>query len=274
MEVGFGLAAAAMNALVAVLSTRLVRRYPARQLLAPLFGLNCLLMLPFAPLVTWVWSPWVLVLHVAGTAALVISSVAIWDMYEHGGAAATVTAQSISPLPAAVATGLLLPGELSTAQLAAAIVVVIGVLVALRDQFGSLGRRRTAAWLLVAAIGTGLVTVFGRLLADAGSGVVETYVVRTAAAAVVCGLFWPPREVPLRDLPSMIPRAMAITAHLGLILLGVQGGGSPAIVQTLVATGPLFAIVWDVSSSRRAPSAALVVGAIVAVIGVALILLA
>lgn len=273
MEVGFGLGAAVMNAVVAILSTRLARQYPARQLLAPLFALNCLLVLPFAPFVAWTWSPAVVLLLAASTAALVISSVAIWDMYDHGGAAPTVTAQSVSPLPAAIATGLLLPGELSAAQVVAALVVVVGVLIALRDQFGALGRRRTATWILVAAVGTGLVTVLGRLLADAGSGVVETYVVRTGASAAVCVVLWPPRKVPLRDLPRMIPRAMAITAHLGLILMGVQGG-NPAVIQTVVATGPLFAIGWEMISHNRTPSAALVLGALIAVVGVALVLLA
>ncbi len=250
MEVGFGLAAAAMNAVVAVLSTRLAQRYPARQLLAPLFTLNCLLLLPLAPFMSWVWSPWVVLLHAAGTAALVISSVAIWDMYTAGGAAPTVTAQSVSPLPAAVATGVLLPGELSIGQVAAAIVVVAGVLVALRDEFDA-GTPPDGGLDLVAAVGTGAVTVVGRLLADAGSGVVETYVVRTAASAAVCAALWWPRDVPLRDLPAMVPRAMAITSHLALILLGVQGGGNPAIVQTVVATGPLFAIGWDVVEPAR-----------------------
>ena len=273
MEVPFGLAAAAMNAVVAVLSTRLARRYPARQLLGPLFGLNALVLLPLAPFVTWVWSPWVLVLILGSTAALVISSIAIWDMYEHGGAAPTVTAQSVSPLPAALATGILLPGELGPAAVLAALVVVGGVLLALRDQFGALGRRRTVAWIVVGATGTGLVTVFGRLLADAGSGVVETYVLRTALSAVVSLLLWPPRDVPRRDIPRMLPRAIAITAYMALVLLGLQGGGNPSVVQTVVATGPLFAIGWQVVSQRRAPSVGLVVGAVIAIAGVALILL-
>jgi drug/metabolite transporter (DMT)-like permease len=270
-EVAFGLGAAVANVAVAVLSTRLTKRFPARQLLGPLFLLNCLLVLPFAPFVEWTWSPLVVALHLGTTVALVASSVAIWDMYEHGGAAPTVTAQSVAPLPAAILAGLLIPGSVGPAQAFAAVVVVAGVLVALKDAFGTLGRRRTAVSILIAAVGTGVITVFARLLADNGAGVVEAYVVRTALASAACLVLFPPRDVPWRQVPRMTPRAMAITLHLVLILFGVQGGGNPAVVQTVVATGPLFAFAWDAVAHGRRPTPGLVIGATVAFAGVAVV---
>ncbi len=272
-EVGFGLGAAVANVAVAVLSTRLAARFPARQLLGPLFLLNCLLVLPFAPFVTWVWTPEVIALHLATTVALVASSVAIWDMYDHGGAAPTVTAQSVAPLPAVVLSGLLVPGSVGPLQVVAAVVVVAGVLVALRDAFGALGRRRTAISILVAATGTGVITVLARLLSDHGAGVVEAYVVRTALSAVACVTLFPPRDVPWREVPRMTPRALAITVHLCLVLLGVQGG-SPAVVQTVVATGPLLAFAWDAAVHGRRPTPGLLVGAVIAFVGIAIVLLA
>jgi drug/metabolite transporter (DMT)-like permease len=205
--------------------------------------------------------------------ALVASSVAIWDMYDHGGAAPTVTAQSVAPLPAVVLAGLLIPGSVGPAQAIAAVVVVAGVLFALRDAFGALGRRRTAISILIAAIGTGVITVFARLLSDNGAGVVEAYVVRTALAAIACALLFPPRDIPWREVPRMTPRALAITIHLVLILMGVQGG-NPAVVQTVVATGPLFAFGYDAAVHGRRPSRGLVTGAFIAFVGVAIVVLA
>ena len=272
-EIVFGLGAAVANVAVAVLSTQLVAKYPARQLLGPLFLLNCLLVLPFAPFVTWTWTPTVVALHVGTTVALVASAVAIWDMYEHGGAAPTVTAQSVAPFPAVILAGLLIPGSVGPAQVVAAGVVVAGVLVALRDEFGALGRRRTAASILVAAVGTGVITVFARLLYDNGAGVVEAYVVRTALASVACLVLFPPRDVPWRDVPRMMPRAIAITVHLCLVLLAVQGG-NPAVVQIVVATGPLFAFAWDAAVHGRRPTRGLVAGAVIAFAGVAIVALA
>jgi drug/metabolite transporter (DMT)-like permease len=271
-EVVFGLAAAMTNVVVAVLSTRLAARYPARQLLGPLFVLNCLLLLPLAPFVTWTWTPTVISLHLGTTAALVASSVAIWDMYDAGGAAPTVVAQSVAPLPAVVLAGLLVPGSVGAGQAVAAVVVVTGVLLALRDAFGDLGRGRTALAIVVAATGTGVITVFGRLLADNGAGVVEAYVVRTALAAACCLVLFPPRDVPWRDVPRMTPRAIAITLHLTLVLLAVQGG-NPAVVQTMVATGPLFVFAYDGVVHRRRPTPGLLAGAGIAFTGVVIVAL-
>lgn len=267
-----GLLSAVANATGSILSKDLARRYPARQLIGPLFALNALIVLPAAPFVEWTWSAEIVALHLVSVGLLVMTSLAIWDLYDHGSAAATVTAQSISPLPAALAVAILLPGTLQPAQVVAAVVVVLAVLLGLSDAFGTLGRRRSAGTVLVAAVGTGLVTVMGRLLADRDVGVVEAYLVRTALAAVVMSLLVRPRAVPLRALPGMLPRAAFITAHFLLILVGVQGG-SPAVVQTAVATAPLVSLGFEVLLTRRRPSGRLIGAAVLAVVGVSVIVL-
>jgi hypothetical protein len=268
-----GLLSAVANAIGADLSKDLTLRFPARQLIAPLFLLNALIVVPAAPFVAWTWSPEIVLLQLVSVGLLVMTSLAIWDLYDHGSAAATVTAQSISPLPAALAVAILLPGLLEPAQVVAAVVVVLAVLLGLSDSFGGLGRRRSMVTVLIAAVGTGLVTVVARLLADRGVGVVETYLVRTALAAVVCAILVPPRDVPLRALPGMVPRAAFITAHFVLILIGIQDG-SPAVVQTAVATAPLFSLGIQGVRTRQRPSGRLIAAAVLATTGVAVILLA
>jgi len=272
-DVLFGLLSAVANAIGGELSKGLTLRFPARQLIGPLFFLNALLVVPAAPFVDWTWSPQIVVLHLISVGLLVMTSLAIWDLYDHGSAAATVTAQSISPLPAAFAVALLLPGTLQPAQAVAAVVVVLAVLLGLSDSFGVLGRRRGMVTVLVAAVGTGLVTVMGRLLADRDVGVVEAYLVRAALAAVVCTILVPPRDVPLRALPGMLPRAAFITLHFVLILVAVQDG-NPAVVQTAVATAPLWSLGIQATVTRRRPSLRLIGAAVLATVGVGFILLA
>ena len=75
--------------------------------------------------------------------------------------------------------------------------------------------------------------------------------------------------MPLRAIPRMIPRSVATTVHLVLILAGVQSG-NPAVVQTVVATGPLFVFGWDVVVHGRRPTLGLAVGAAIAFAGVTL----
>jgi drug/metabolite transporter (DMT)-like permease len=273
MDVVLGLLSAVANAIGGELSKGLTLRFPARQLIGPLFLLNALLVLPAAPFVDWTWSTEIVVLHLISVGLLVMTSLAIWDLYDHGSAAATVTAQSISPLPAALAVALLLPGALEPAQAVAAVVVVLAVLLGLSDSFGALGRRRSMVTVLIAAVGTGLVTVMGRLLADRDVGVVEAYLVRAGLAAIVCSLLVPPRDVPLRALPGMVPRAAFITLHFVLILVAVQDG-NPAVVQTAVATAPLWSLGIQAVATRRRPSWRLIGAAALATVGVAVILLA
>ena len=267
-----GLLSAISNAIGGELSKGLAVRFPARQLIGPLFLLNALLVLPAAPFVEWTWSTEIVALHAVSVVLLVITSMAIWDLFDHGSAAATVTAQSISPLPAALAVAILLPGTLKPAQVVAAVVVVWAVLLGLSTSFGALSRRRSMVTVLIAAVGTGLLTVVGRLMADRDVGVVEAYLVRAAIAAVVCTLIAPPRDVPLRALPGMLPRAAFITAHFVFILVGVQDG-NPAVVQTAVATAPLFSLGIEAATMRRWPARRMVGAAALATIGVALILL-
>jgi drug/metabolite transporter (DMT)-like permease len=271
-EVVLGLLSALANAIGGELSKGLTLRFPARQLIGPLFLLNALLVMPAAPFVDWTWSAEIVVLHLVSVGLLVMTSLAIWDLYDHGSAAATVTAQSISPLPAAMAVAVLLPGTLEPAQAVAAVVVVLAVLLGLSDSFGALSRRRSMVTVLVAAVGTGLVTVMGRLLADRDVGVVEAYLVRAGLAAIVCSLLVPPRDVPLRALPGMLPRAAFITLHFLLILVAVQDG-NPAVVQTAVATAPLWSLGIQAVVTRHRPSWRLIGAAVLATAGVTVILL-
>lgn len=267
-----GLLSAVANAASAILSKDLTRRFPARQLIGPLFALNALVLLPAAPFVSWTWTPTVALLHAVSVGLLVITSLAVWDLFDHGAASATVAAQSISPLPTALAVAVLLPGVMEPAQAVAAVIVVCAVTAALADSFEALGRARTLVTVLAAATGTGLVTVMGRLLADEGAGVVETYVVRTAVAGAIFLVVYPPRDIPLRQVPRLGVRAVLVTAHFVLILIAVQDG-SPAEVQTAVATAPLFVLVWEVARTRRRAPRRVVIASVAAAVGVSVILL-
>lgn len=267
----FGLLSALANAVGGILSRDLAVRLPARQLIGPLFALNALVVAPFAFFIEWHVTPHIVLLHTISVLLLIATALAVWDLFAHGAASATITAQSISPLPAAIAVAILLPGALDPVHVVAAVIVVLGVLGALSRAFGALSRRRTLVTVLVAAIGTGLVTVMGRLLADEGAGVFEIYVVRTAIAAVIFVALVPPRDIPLRQLPRLTVRAVFISLHFLLILVGVREG-SPAVVQTAVATAPLFVIAFESVRLRSAPSGRAVVAAVIAMAGVAIIL--
>jgi drug/metabolite transporter (DMT)-like permease len=269
--VTLGFAAMMVSASTALLSKGLASRYPARPLIGVLLALNCLLLLPLAPFVEWHWSPQILALHALSAVLLAVSSVPVWDMFDTGAASATLTAQALSPLAAAVGAAVLLPGSVTAAQVAAAVAVVIGVSWALQGAFAGLGRRGSLWRIAVAAGGVGLLTVVTRMLADLGVGVVETYVVRTGMAATAMLLLIPPRGIPLSGAPRLVVRAISVTSFFVLVILAVQQG-SPLMVQTLIALGPLIVLIVESIREGRRPAVRALAGATLAAAGVALVL--
>ena len=270
--VTLGLLAAVVNTGQGFISKDLTKRYPARPMVGVLLAMNCLLLLWLAPFVDWVWSPYILGVHIAAALLLVASSVPVWDLFDAGAASATLTAQAMSPLAAVIGVALFLPGTTSPAQVVAAIIVVIGVTWALRDSFRGLGRRGTAVRVVLAAIGTGGMTVTARMLADEGAGVVETYVMRTGLAAITMLLVIPPRGVPARAVPQLLLRSVIVTIYFTTVIIAVQEG-SPVVVQTMLAISPLLALGVESVRSRTWPAPRAMAGAGLVVVGVGIVLL-
>ena len=267
----FGLFAAITNGAQAVINKGLTARYPARQLIGALYVTNCLILLPFAPFSTWTWSAWIVVLHLVSVALMVITAIAVWDLFDAGAASSTTTASALAPIVAAVAAAIILPGVFRPGQAVAAVVVSGGVIWALQGAFGGMGRSGVLWRTIAAAAGNGLLTIATRMLYDEGVGLVETYVVRTALAAVVCIAMFPPRDIPFRATPRLLFRSLLTTISFVFIILGVQQG-SPVVVQTLVATTPLFALGIEAWRSRTMPPRRAVAAALLVVVGVAIVL--
>lgn len=269
----FGLLAALANTGQALISKELTYRAPARQLIGVLYAGNALVLLPFAPFVTWAWSPTIVGLHLVSVGLMVVTAICVWDLLDHGAASATTTATAMSPIPAALAAAIVLPATIEPIQVLAASIVVAGVLFALADAFSGLDRWGRSWRIVGAATGTGLLTVASRLLGDQGSGLVETYVVRTAVAAIVCMALFPPRDVARSDIPRLLGRSVVVTTYFVFVIVGAQSG-SPVVVQTMVATTPLFVLAVESIRRRSMPPARSVAAAGIVLAGVALILLA
>ena len=207
----------------------------------------------------------------ASVAVMIVTAVAIFDLFAEGSATAVTAGTAVSPLAALLFSALLLPAGAPTAEIVAAAIVASAVLFALTDSFAELTRGRAASLLGISAAGNGLLTVLGKELVDAGAGVVEIYLVRTSIAAIVLTAVFPPRDLPLRELPRMAARASAITASFLLILVGLQHGSATS-VQTTVATAPLMLVAAELVFRRRRPSGRVVLASVCALAGVAVVL--
>ena len=207
----------------------------------------------------------------ASVAVMIVTAVAVFELFAEGSATAVTAGTAVSPLAALLFSALLLPAGAPTAEIVAAAIVASAVLFALTDSFAELTRGRAASLLGISAAGNGLLTVLGKELVDAGAGVVEIYLVRTSIAAIVLTAVFPPRNLPVRELPRMAARASAITASFLLILVGLQHGSATS-VQTTVATAPLMLVAAELVFRRRRPSGRVVLASVCALAGVAVVL--
>lgn len=273
IAVVFGLLAAIANASQALVSRRLTFRYPARQLIGVLYVLNCCVLLPFAPFVPWHWSPEIVLLHLVSAGLMVVTAIAIWDMFDRGEASSVTTASALSPISAALFAAILLPGVFEPGQAVAAVIVTAGVLWGLGSAFGEVGRWWVIWRIIVGAGGNGLLTVVVKLQSELHVGLIETYVIRTGLAAIVTLILFPPRDIPFSATPRLFIRSLLVTSSFIFIILGVQQG-SPVVVQTLVATTPLFALAVESWRTRTRPPARALGAALLVVVGVAVVLLA
>lgn len=263
----FGLVAALANATQSILSKELTTRYPARQLIGPLYAFNALLLLPLAPFQVWAWSSPIVALHLASVGLMVGTAICIWDLLDAGAASAVTTAGALSPIATVVGVAVVVPDAFRPWQTVASAIVVGGVLLALRDAFGAMGRRGSIIRIVGAAAGTGFLTVMARALGDAGVGVVETYVVRTSLAAAIFLIAIPPRAIHGSDAPPLFIRSVVVTVYFVALIVGAQSG-SPVTVQTFVATSPLLVLAWESWRAEALPSRAAFAAAVMVIVGV------
>jgi drug/metabolite transporter (DMT)-like permease len=82
----------------------------------------------------------------------------------------------------------------------------------------------------------------------------------------------PPRGIPVRAAPRLLLRSVTVTIYFVLIIVAVQDG-SPVVVQTMVAIAPLLSLGWESFRARQWPAPRALAGALLVVVGVALVLL-
>ncbi len=245
--------------------------YPPHELIGPLFALNALVVVPFAPLTAWRFSARVALLLLASVATMAVAAGLVFALLSHASAATVATGQALSPLPAVVFAALLLPGRIGALHACLAALVAVAVLASLGDVYGDLGRHRALIAATGAATSGGLLVVLTKLLTNEGAGLAEIYVLRTAAAGAVWCVIAPPRSIPPRALPVMSLRAGLISLYFALVILAVERG-NPVTVQTLVATSPLMLLLGSLVVHGERPPRRVAFAACAATAGVLVVL--
>ena len=176
---------------------------------------------------------------------MVGTAIAVWDLFDRGAASSTTTALALSPIAAAVSAAIVLPGAFAPTQAVAAVVVSAASCGPSRVRSGMSGRGGCIWRVLAAAIGNGLLAIVTAMPGGPRCGRRRDLRGPHGLAAGGDARAVPAARVPLRSAPGSSVRSLLITLSFVLIILGVQQG-SPVVVQTLVATTPLFVLAAEV----------------------------
>lgn len=261
------------GALGTYLTKSISLRMPVWQAIAPLFAINALLVFPLIPFGgPWqVANPRVLALHGISILLLCCSTACIFGLITRGRPSAVAVGQALSPASVLIAAPLLLGNPLSAGIVVGVVLLIFGALFPLRRSFDGLRSGSTLLILITLGFMIGLLTVTTAALAGLGVGLPETYVVRTAGAALVYLVVAPPRALRPPDLPPLAVRSFFVTSSFLLTILAIQRG-SVITIQSVLATMPLVILLIEWMRRRQAPERGVLLGAVVVALGLFVLL--
>lgn len=273
LVIALALTATACGATGTFLTKSLSIRMPAWQVVGPLFAINALIVTVLIPLGTeWhTFDPAILAIHLASVAVLCVSTACMFGLITRGRASGVAVGQALSPAATLIAAPLLLGALITPFTVLGAMALMLGALIPLRRSFEGIGSIGVVGILLVMGLCNGMVGVLTAMLAVRDVGLPETYIVRTVLSAVVFMAIFPPRDLRGGDLPSLVVRSSFVTASFVLTILAIQRG-NVIVIQSILATVPLMVIALEWIRHRSRPDHGIVVGSVIAFVGLLLLL--
>ncbi len=238
--------------------------------IGPLFLLNAVFALPFigtGP--SWkLFSGPVPYLHLVAALSSGLVAYILFSMV----AKSTASVSSVAPAMAPAVVLLLSPVFLSTTITITQIFLVLFLmaitLFPLRKSISGLNSSKTIAFMLIAALGNGAVTIIAKLLGNEGVGMPETFIARQVIAGLSFIILFPPIGLKFRDFFELVRRSFFMAIGWMTSITAIQKG-SPLVVQTFLATIPILVILIETVAYRKRPDRAIIVSAILTALGIA-----
>lgn len=238
--------------------------------IGPLFLLNAVFAIPFigtGPSWNLITGP-VPYLHLIAALSSAVVAYILFSMV----AKSTASVSSVAPAMAPAVVLLLSPLFLSTAITITQIFLVIFLmaitLYPLRNSISGINSSKTIAFMVIAALGNGAVTIIAKLLADEGVGMPETFVTRQVIAGLVFTILFPPIGLKFRDFYELVRRSFFMAIGWMTSITAIQIG-SPLVVQTFLATIPIIVILIETAAYRKRPERAVIISAVLTAFGIA-----
>ena len=237
--------------------------------IGPLFILNALFVFPLIPFGPhWIiWSGPIPYLHILGALGSGIVAGIIFTMVSRSTASVVSVGQAITPAVVLLAGPIALGTSIVPVQVLAIVVLVFATLFPLRKSLVGVGSLTTLFLMMVIGVLSGLVTVAVVLLNREGVGTSETFIVRQLLAGFTFMVIFPPIGLRWRDFMQLVRRSFFMSVGWLASIYAIRQG-SPVVVQSVMATIPLWVILIEVIAYRKRPSRPVVFSALAIAIGI------
>lgn len=238
--------------------------------IGPLFLLNGLFAIPFigsGP--TWkvITGP-VPYLHLIAALASGVVAYVLFSMVAKSTASVSSVAPAMAPAVVLLLSPVFLSTDITLTQIFLVLFLMAITLYPLRNSISGLNSSKTIAFMIIAALGNGAVTIIAKLLANEDVGMPETFTVRQLIAGLAFTILFPPFGLKFRDFYELVRRSFFMAIGWMTSITAIQNG-SPLVVQTFLATIPITVILIETVAYRKRPDRAVVISAVLTACGIA-----
>lgn len=269
MSLLLAIAAALSFAIGTFLTKGVALKISIYRAIGPLFILNALFVFPLIPFGPhWIlWTGPIPYLHILGALGSGIVAGIIFTMVSRSTASVVSVGQAITPAVVLLAGPIALGTSIVPVQVLAIVVLVFATLFPLRKSLVGVGSFTTIFLMITIGVLSGLVTVAVVLLNKEGVGTTETFIVRQLLAGFTFMAIFPPIGLHWRDFMQLVRRSFFMSVGWLASIYAIRQG-SPVVVQSVMATIPLWVILIEVIAYKKRPSRPVVFSAIAIAIGI------
>jgi drug/metabolite transporter (DMT)-like permease len=238
--------------------------------IGPLFLLNAVFAIPFlntGPSWKLITGP-VPYLHLIAALSSALVAYILFSMVAKSTASVSSVAPAMAPAVVLLLSPFFLSAAISVTQIILVLSLMASTLYPLRNSITSLNSSKTIAFMLIAALGNGAVTIIAKLLANEGVGMPETFIARQVIAGLAFVILFPPIGLKRGDFFELVRRSFFMAIGWMTSITAIQKG-SPLVVQTFLATIPITVILIETVAYRKRPDNAVIISAILTALGIA-----
>jgi drug/metabolite transporter (DMT)-like permease len=272
MAIIFALGSALSIALGTFLTKSVTIRLPGFSSVGVLFYLNAVV-IALASFFIPIWNPMDIgdvARATLGGFTTALGAYLIFLIVSRSSASAAGVGQSLSPGAVLILSPLLLQSSVTLAQVLLVLVIIIAALIPLRTAIESTSS--LASFALLGAIGlcTGFTTILISLQLSNDMELVQILLIQQFVAGSLFVALYPPRGFTVSDYFALSRRSVFM--GLGWILtVAALTTGSAILVQSTLATVPIWILIMETIHQRKRPAANVIVSAVLASTGIILL---